>query len=298
MDKTSEIISFHLAIQLGSFTKAAEQLGISPAAVGKQIQRLEAEYNTSLFNRTTRKIELTEAGQAFYEESKKLLQQLDDLKNLMSSLEGEPSGLLRISINYIYGHHWLLPLLPGFLATYPKLKVDVDIADRYPDFKSEDFDILILVGTDDAEPLYDLKVAKLGVTRFAYSATPNYLAVHGMPEMPNDFLKHHIIAHSNWVPKDVLHFKSRPPLPIEPYISVSTTQGIKQAILGNLGIGLLEYESIHQELVNGQLIELLPEEQDTNLIIGAYYRQSRFQPPKIRALIDYLKQHPRQSYKS
>src|SRR5690349_20868378 len=119
---------FCLAAQLESFTAAANQAGLTPAAVSRAIGRLEARMHVRLFVRTTRRIRLTEAGRVYYAQCKEALNQLLEAERALTGLQAEPAGVLRISMPTSLGHHCLLPLLPAFRQRYPKVQIDVQVS--------------------------------------------------------------------------------------------------------------------------------------------------------------------------
>ena len=178
---------FCLAAESGSFTTAARLAGVTPAAVSRAVARLEARLGVRLFVRTTRRIGLTEGGQAYFEQCRSALAQLTEAEREASGHQLLPSGTLRISLPTPYGHYRILPLLPAFRARYPAVQVEVHLSNRNIDFADEGYDLAIRGRT----PVESTLIArKLEDVALVVVATPDYLARAGTPRTPAD-LPHH-----------------------------------------------------------------------------------------------------------
>jgi len=186
MDSLSGIISFvHAAEQL-SFVAAGRALGISASAVGKNIAKLEESAGTRLFQRTTRRISLTEEGALFYERCRRILDDLHEAEAMLANTRRAPRGRLRIGAPTI-GYRFLLPLLPEFRHRYPDIELDFDFNDRLVNVVEEGLDVVIRSGAlSDSS----LMARSLGPFRFVLCASPDYLARHGTPQAPADLETH------------------------------------------------------------------------------------------------------------
>lgn len=178
---------FCKAAELGGFTPAAEALGLTPPAVSRSVQRLEARLGVRLFARTTRRVRLTDDGRLYYEQCRQALAQLEDAQRTLSGQRGEVRGALRVSVPSTYGHHRLLPKLPLFLQRHPEVSVDVQISNRNVDFIEEGYDVAIRRGEPQDTRLVArlLEHATLGVF-----ASPDYLRRQGTPSSPADLDRH------------------------------------------------------------------------------------------------------------
>lgn len=134
---------FCLVAEHGSFTAAAHAASVTPAAVSRSVARLEARLGVRLFSRTTRQVNLTDAGRTYFEQCSQALAQLGEAERALSGQQNEPAGLLRISLPTTYGHYRVLPLLPAFRARYPQVRIEAEVSNRNIDFASEGFDLAI-----------------------------------------------------------------------------------------------------------------------------------------------------------
>jgi DNA-binding transcriptional LysR family regulator len=178
---------FCLAAELGSFTAAAVEAGVSPAAVSRSIGRLEARLGVRLFVRTTRQIRLTDPGQAYFAQCRDALGRLVEAERQVTGQQAEPAGVLRISIPTPFGHCRILPLLPRYRALYPQVQVEVHLSNRNIDFAEEGFDLAIRVRPPPDSSLVARKLEDAALVVFA---APAYLQQRGTPTVLAD-LRHH-----------------------------------------------------------------------------------------------------------
>jgi len=183
----SSIDLFCRAAELGSFTAAAQVLGLTPAAVSRSIARLEARVHTRLFSRTTRQVKLTDDGCLYLEQCQQALAQIDAVERAIMGRGDTPRGRLRISAPTTYAHFRLLPVLPRFMARYPQLSVEVNVSNRNVDLVDEGYDIAIRMGTP---PEGRLVARKLEDAALGVFASPAYLRRHGVPRNLDE-LQHH-----------------------------------------------------------------------------------------------------------
>jgi DNA-binding transcriptional LysR family regulator len=174
----STIALFCKAAELGSFTQAAQALGITPAAVSRGVGRLEERLKSQLFRRTTRSMQLTDDGRLYFEQCRAALAQIDDAELAITGQQREPRGLLRISVPSTYAHYRLLPRLPAFREKHPQIELEINISNRNIDFVEEGYDIAIRLGEPPDSRLVARKLedAKVGVY-----ASPAYLKRCGKP---------------------------------------------------------------------------------------------------------------------
>jgi len=185
------LVSFVESASSGSFTAAANRLGVTPAAVGKNVARLEQELAVRLFNRTTRRLSLTAEGHAFLDEAGDALRRLEEAVDKVTLAATEPSGRVRISCSAAFGRRFVLPLLSGIARRHPQLELDLVLDDRVVDMVAEGFDIAVRGGTLDDSSLVARHVCRL------YSvlvASPDYLRRHGVPTSPADLAQHRLMA--------------------------------------------------------------------------------------------------------
>ena len=176
-------------VELGSFARAAERLSVSTSAVSRQVAELEAHLDARLLNRTTRRLSLTEAGQAFYERSVQLLAELDEAESVVRTATVVPKGRLRLTCGITFGVRYLAPAIAEFGMRHPQLSFDLDLSDRTTDLVEEGFDLAVRIGTGGPPGLV---ARRLGHTQLICCASPAYLEAHGEPRHPDDLLRHQV----------------------------------------------------------------------------------------------------------
>ena len=182
---------FVTAVEAGNFTRAANRLGITPAAVSRAISRHEAALGVRLFRRTTRSVRITEEGQTYYERCRQALALIDDAERELTRRQATPRGLVRLSVPTTYGHTRVLPVLARFREAHPEVAIEVDVSNRNIDFVAEGYDLAIRAGVlEDSELVaHKLEDASLGVF-----ASPAYLARRGTPRRAEDLDRHTLIG--------------------------------------------------------------------------------------------------------
>ncbi|HLL11058.1 MAG TPA: LysR family transcriptional regulator [Rubrivivax sp.] len=282
---------FCKAAELGGFTTAAAALGITPAAVSRSVGRLEARLGARLFVRTTRQIKLTDDGRVYYQQCLQALQQIAEASRVVAGQQAAPSGVLRISAPTTYAHHRLFPLLPRFVAAYPKVRVEISVCNRNIDFVEDGFDLAIRLGTPQDSRLVARKLedATLGVF-----AAPSYITQHGTPKNLNELKQHDCIQF-------ILPSTGRP-LPWlfrEGGVDVERTLGgsvkVFDDVLGcfnhaRAGGGLVQiYHFIANEAVRrGELVELVKRCGGRSRPFSVLYPHNRHMTARVRAFVDFL----------
>ena len=185
VNRSGEMEVFARVVELGGFSAAARAFRMTPSAVSKLVARLETRLGVRLINRSTRKLQLTPEGTAYYDRSIRILDDINTAER-EAAIGATPRGRVRVNTSVPFGLHWLLPLLPGFLKLHPGVSVDVALTDTVVDLMEERADIAIRVG-----PLREsrLLARKLGESRMVVVAAPGYLADHGTPRTPADLAK-------------------------------------------------------------------------------------------------------------
>jgi len=282
---------FCLAADHGSFTAAATEAGVTPAAVSRSVARLEERLGVRLFVRTTRQMRLSEAGQAYYQQCRQALGQLVEAQRQVTGGQVLPSGRLRISAPTPYAHHRLLPLLPRFRERYPHVQVDVHVSNRNVDFTEEHFDLAIR-GREPADSR--LVARRLEDAELVVVATPAYLARKGAPQVPEDLARHECIQF------ELASSGRSPPWSFRRdghELEVQTQGGL--TCLGDFlatttlvrhGGGLMQaYRfTVQDALDNGELVEVLAEYGGTSRPFMLIYPQARHMPLRVRVFIDFL----------
>lgn len=276
-----------------SFTAAANQAGVTPAAVSRSISRLEARLGVQLFARTTRRIRLTESGRTYYAQCRQALAQLTEAERELSGTQRAPSGTVRISLPTSYGHHRVLPVIPEFMAMYPDIELDLHISNRNVDFFAEEFDLAVRVRVppDSGLIAHTLERAAPIVV-----ASPDYLKRHGTPRHPDDLAQHSCIQFilprtGQVIPWTFLENGNE--RAITPQGRVRCSDDILGVVtLVKHGAGLCQtYRFIvEQELASGELVDVLPEFTGPGRPMSLIYPANRHMPSRVRVLIEFLKQ--------
>ncbi|MFW8633396.1 LysR family transcriptional regulator [Vibrio natriegens] len=289
------ILSFVEAADLNSFSAAARKLGISPAAVSKNIAGLEQVLGVRLMNRTTRKINLTEDGEAFLAQSRIALEALETAVDSIVTKKMDMSGHVKISTSASFGNEQLLPALPGLMARYPHLSVEADFDDRIVDLVRDGYDIAIRGGRIVDSSLITRTVCQLNTVLVA---SPEYFAQHGVPRCPDD-LKHHRLLVRRFLGGKVSPwgFKSEDGSlslidPEPAVLKISSPDALLQAAVSGLGIAQVGVRLAYPFLEQGRLNTVLWGQYDPgNYEMVLQYPHRSFIAPRVKVTIDYLLKH-------
>ena len=194
VNRSGELEVFVRVIELGGFSAAARACGMTPSAVSKLVARLEQRLGTRLVNRSTRQLQLTPEGCAFYERGVRILADLEEAERCASE-HTAPRGRLRVNANVPFGHRFLLPLAPEFLARHPDVTLDIVLTDEVIDILEQRTDVAVRAGPLKSS---NLVARKLGATRMMIVGAPAYLARHGTPATPDALLTHNRLG-ANYV---------------------------------------------------------------------------------------------------
>lgn len=192
VNNIADMMAFVSAVEMGSFTLASKNLGISRSAVGKRIAKLESELNTRLLQRSTRSLALTEEGQIFYERCLKVLQDLNDAKRILLERREKPSGRLRISVPASLGQHFVASIIHRYLSEYPDISIELIMVDRYVDLINEKVDVAIRIGIPNIKS--ELISRRIGTYKMITVASPVYVMKKGEPSAPNELHYHDLLA--------------------------------------------------------------------------------------------------------
>jgi DNA-binding transcriptional LysR family regulator len=277
---------FSRVISTGSMSAAGRVLGLSPAVISKRVKRLEERLGTRLFQRTTRQISLTEAGQGFHERILGILAGIEEAESFVSGRSGAVRGILRVSAPTSFGRSHIAPHLKTFMDAHPELTFNLVLTDDFSDIVGEGFDLAIRIGELSDSSLVARRLAPV---RRVLCAAPEYLDRHGTPLSIED-LPHHtcLPPHSQDVwrlegPDGIATYRPQGPL------ITNSSEVVREAVLTGMGIALRSTWDIGEELKNGKLVQVLPDyEGSRNVVLSAVYPSRQFLPAKVRLFIDYL----------
>lgn len=289
VNRSGELEVFVRVVELGGFSAAARALGMSPSAVSKLVARLEQRLGARLIHHSTRQLQLTPEGRAFYERGTRILADLDDAE-LAAGAQAAPRGRVRINANVPFGHHLLLPLVPRFLAQYPEVSLDIVLTDAVVDLMEERADLALRAG-----PLKDssLIARKLGATRMMIVAAPHYLERHGTPRTPEELREHNLLG-ANYVraqPGWPLRFEGEDlVIPVTGNAQASDGEARRHLALAGLGLARLAYFQVREDLAAGRLVPVLEDcnPGDREEVHAVYLGHGGHMPLRVRVLLDFL----------
>lgn len=288
MDRFREMQAFVAVVDAGSFVAAGDALRISKAAVSRIVMQLEARLGARLLQRTTRRLSLTEAGQAYYSRARQLLADLDEAEGMVGAVTLQASGRLRVNVPLSFGVNRLAALWPPFMARHPGLELEVDLADRMVDLVEEGYDMAIRITRPrDSSLIY----RRLATTRLLLCAAPDYLARRGAPAEVADLARHDIIAYAYAPGGDTWHFDTpagERSVTVRPRLRANNGETCRAAALAGLGITQQPDFLVAEYLAGGRLLEVLPDLGSRELGIYAVYPSRKHLSLKVRALADYL----------
>lgn len=292
MDRLRTIECFLASAELGSFSRAARSLGITPASVSRQIGLLEDRLGTRLFNRTTRHLSLTEGGALFRERVCGLVEGLSEAEDIVRDLSGAPAGLLRITAPASFGRLHIAPWLPSFLDRYPQIKLDLFFTDRLVDVLEERIDVAIRI--TDAQDSSTI-CRKLARQNSVVCASPAYLDRHGAPKRFGDLQAHNCLTYSAQITSRWRLYRRGEEidhLDVSGNMRARDGDTIYVATLYGLGLSLQPLWRVGDDLKVGKLINVFPEYAVSSIGaatgIHAFYNHREYLAPKVKVLVDYL----------
>ncbi|GLQ81653.1 LysR family transcriptional regulator [Mesorhizobium huakuii] len=290
INRSGEIEVFVRVVEAGSFSAAARTLRMTPSAVSKLIARLEARLGARLVSRSTRKLQLTPEGTAFYDSGLRILADMAAAER-EAAAGAAPRGRLRVNTYVPFGVHRLIPLLPRFLERYPEISVDLVLTDSVIDLMAERADVAIRAG-----PLGESRLVarKLGQSPVVVVAAPSYLEAHGTPLTPADLDGHNrmgfgFVRHiDGWPFVDAAG--NAVMVPITGNMLVSDGEAMRLMTLAGAGISRLARWHVAADIAAGRLVALLEDFNpgDEEATHAVYVGQGRHLPARVRAILDFL----------
>lgn len=289
MDRFNEIETFIRVVDTGSITRAAQRLGVAKSAVSRRIAELERRLGAQLVTRTTRRLTVTETGQAFYERARHVLADLIEAESSVADTDGDLSGTLRIAAPVTFGLIHLTPILTEFMQQHPAVTVDVDFSDRHVDLIEDRFDIAVRIGRLNDSSLI---ARRLGPIHQIVCASPTYLAYHGTPATPDDLAAHHCLHYS--LDPQGRHWHYTAPdgtsgeITVGAHAIASNGEFLRDAAIAGQGITRLPTFMIYRAVTAGKLIPILTDYQWVEIGLHALYPPTRRLARRVRAFVDLL----------
>lgn len=280
---------FRTVADLGSFAAAARHLGLSPAAVSKNINELEAHLYTRLIHRTTRRMSLTEAGTLYFERVSRVLDDLEEAEGTLLAGQDHPSGTLRVSAPMTVTLVSLSDAIPRFLHQYPDLTLDLNLDDRRVNLIEEGFDIA-LRGSDNLEDS-SLIARKLKTMDHVLCGAPSYFEKYGWPEHPQDLTRHNCIQFSLSGHATKWSFRrdnKTENVAIRGRYRVSSSIAVRDALRAGFGLSLIPHMYVADDLAKGRLCAALESWKPNETALYAVYPSRRYVDSKVRVFLDFL----------
>ncbi len=281
--------AFVTVAEEGSFTKASDKLQISSQLVSKYVSQLEQHLSIRLFNRTTRRVRLTEAGEQCYQQAKSIIESVGDLEGYFGEMQESVKGVLHVSSPVSFSTLHLSPIIRGFKQQYPEVSITLELSDRKTDVIEEGFDVALRIGQLKDSSLIAKKIAPV---RLVLCASPEYIERVGKPTQPSelraqDFLRYTYMdyAQSDEPLLQVLHAiqqqkKSR--------FVVNNGEMLTEAAISGEGYVLQPTFIVGEALKQGKLVELLSDYEPNPIGLYVVYPHRKWLAPKLRAFIDFL----------
>jgi DNA-binding transcriptional LysR family regulator len=293
MDLLEKMATYVRVVEAGSFSAAAKQLRISPAAVSRQISTLEEELRVSLLRRTTRKMSITPAGRGYYERCLRILREVDDAQALGRT--GATEGLLSISAPVTFGLACVVPHLSSFMAPHPGLRVELHLEDRLIELSLEGVDVAIRVGS--VPDSTDVIAHELMSFRRVLVAAPAYLKTHGEPKTPEALAKHDALAYpsdalDSWI---LVHQGREARVHSNAVFRSNAPSALRALAIDGTGIALLPAWFVDEDLERRALRLVLPGWETEPVAVRALHRREHRGSARVRALVEHLRAAYRRS---
>lgn len=291
----SQLQALVAVARLGSFTQAAQRLGLSKAAVSQRVADLERHLDQQLVQRSTRSVRITEAGQRLVEQAEPGLSLLNRSLSEARDAAGAPRGVLRVTAPVALGRQHVAPALPAFFERYPDLRIELDLSDRLVPLAQEGYDLAIRHTSNPP----DTHVAfKLCPSRALLLASPAYLARAGRPQHPAELAQHHCLPYLRPGPAQWFFERGSGPqperlrVPVQGHLRAGNSEVLRDAALSGLGLALLPDFSARAAVQAGALVEVLPDWRVVGFFGDAIYAihpWSSHTPQGVRRLIEHLR---------
>ncbi|RTL25182.1 MAG: LysR family transcriptional regulator [Rhodocyclaceae bacterium] len=290
MDRYTELRSFVLVAEKGSFAAAALVEQVTPVVMGRRLDALEGRLGVKLMHRSTRGLHLTELGERFLEQARQLLKDFDDVESAITAGRNTVRGHLLVSAPAAFGRRHVAPHGPAFQALYPDLKLSFNLTDSVVDLVREGYDMSIRIG-EVTDPNY--VAVRLAGNRRVVCGTPAYFERHGMPQTLDDLAHHNCLAFNlqggqqrGW---SFLQDGKMVAVKVSGNLDCNDGELLYSWVKQGLGIGWRSTWEIEGELKRGELVTVLDDFAAPAYAIQAVYPQQRYLPAKVRVFMDYLK---------
>jgi len=288
MDRLHLMTVYVAVVEAEGFAGGARKLQMSPPAVTRAVAALEERLGVKLLNRTTRYVRMTEAGQKYYEDAKRIIALADEADDAALGINAEPRGQLTVTASVLFGRLFIMPGIVDYLRRYPAVEVNALFVDRVVNMLEEGVDVAIRI----AElPDSTYRAMRVGSVRRVLCAAPDYLAEHGIPQSPDDLSQHRIILARGLNPNNELRFQQdgrQQTVKVQPTLSVSDNDSAAVAVKAGLGITRLLNYQVAEALRSGQLKIVLGDYESPPVPVHILHREGRHSSAKIRSFVDLM----------
>jgi DNA-binding transcriptional LysR family regulator len=292
INRSAEMEVFVRVVEMGSFSAAARVLKVTPSAVSKLVTRIEERLGVPLVIRSTRNLQLTPEGELLFERAQRIVSEIEQTERAVASGSEEPRGLLRVNANIPFATHYLIPIIPDFLARYPGITLDLTLSDFPVDLIYERADVAIRTGV-----LHDssLKARKLLESDRHVVGSPIYFARHGVPSHPRELVSHNCLNFNirrnldTWPFKDIEADAAGAGLPVTGNMRIDNGETMRQLALAGLGIARLSSFHVGRDIEAGGLTAILEEFNPGDIEpIHAIYVGHEHLSNRIRVFVNFL----------
>lgn len=290
MDIINGMQVFVAVVESGSLVRASRVLGTSGAAISRQIAALEDHLGARLLNRTTRRLSITQVGEDFLARARTILSDVADAEALASQSAARPAGLLRISAPLSFGISRMSQWLPGFMARYPDLRLNIDLTDRVVDLANDGIDVAVRIARHPATT--NVIARRISVLRTIICASPDYLARRGCLQVPEDLSQHDTLSFTylstgdDWTLRDTDGHETV--VRVRPQIHASNGDILSEMAMQGCGVINQPDFIVERHIASGRLVPILQDWSTEGFNLYALYLSRKFLSAKVRVFIDYL----------
>jgi len=299
MDRLTAMQTFVRVVESGSFSAVARETRATQSAVSKQVAALESALGARLLSRTTRSLALTEEGERYFQQARRLVAEIAEAESGLREGEQQLKGWLRVAASVGFGRLKLLPLVKGFLAAHPDVKIDLRLNDGFIDLIEQGIDVAVRIG-DLADS--SLVARRIGASQRVLVASRSYLRSLGRgrkaPRVPEDLLQHNCIVYTELATQNAWTFTAGPGAPVElgtvatiraqGNLQTDSSEVVRAAVISGMGIGFSPTWLFEDEMANGDLQVLLPDWPAPSVPVHLISPSQRRQSAKVRAFGDHL----------
>ena len=293
MDRLHLMTVFVAVVESEGFASAARKLRLSPPAVSRAVSELETRLGVKLLHRTTRHLQITDAGQRYYKDAKQIVALSEEADDAVRGRNATPRGMVRITASVLFGRLYVMDGIISYLKNYPDMQVDALFVDRVVNMLEEGVDVAIRIG-ELQDSSY--KAIKVGAIRRVLCASTAYLKEYGYPKKPEDLSNHKIILARGLSPSNELKFIDKgktSSVRVDPFLAVSDNFSAEKAVLADMGISRFLSYQVAESLESGALKIILSDYEHPPVPVHVVHREGRYSSARTKSMIDWMVDHLR-----